>query len=247
MASERFFSVTRGSEKNGVVVLDGPEFHHCVRVCRVRVGDTVKLLDGRGGTYEARVERIDEREAFLRVLAFTKADELPPIDIALGVVKAPRFDLAVEKCTELGVRRLIPFTSERCVWRDGGDAAVLKIERIQRKIIASCKQSGRPFFPEIARVVRFDALLEELPRYRTAYLADRHADTIAAAVGQTEKGPLLGIVGPEGGFNPAERDAFIEKGVLPLSLGPFRLRSETAAVCLLYRLTIEYLAARAGS
>ena len=247
MSSERYFIIPPGSERDDVVILDGSEFHHCVRVCRVRVGDGIKLLDGRGGTYDARVERIDEREARVRVLAVTKADELPPIDIALGVIKAPRFDLAVEKCTELGVRRLIPFTSQRCVWQDEGDAASLKIERIRRKIIASCKQSGRPYFPEIARVMQFNVLAEELSRYRTVYLGDRRAGETAAAAGRARGGPVLGIVGPEGGFSPAERTTLVDGGALPLSLGPFRLRSETAAFCLLYRLTIEYLASHADS
>ena len=247
MASERYFIVTPGSEKDGVVVLNGPEFHHFVRVCRARVGEVVKLLDGRGGTFEARLERIGEREAFLRVLAFTKASAPPPIDIALGVIKTPRFDLAVEKCTELGVRRLIPFTSERCVWRDEGDTDSFKIERIRRKVIATCKQSGRPYFPEIARVTSVDSLVEELSPYRAVYLAERDSDTIVTAVGKAERGPLLGIVGPEGGFSPRERMRLVKKGALPLSLGPFRLRAETAAFCLLYRLTIDFLAVRGDS
>jgi 16S rRNA (uracil1498-N3)-methyltransferase len=238
MASERFFIIDRGADEGGVVVLDGPEFHHCVRVCRARVGALVSLLDGRGGTYEARVERIGGREAVLRVLAVKKAHEQPRIDIALGIIKAPRFDLAVEKCTELGVRRLIPYASERCVWRGDEEAASLKIERLRRKIIASCKQSGQPYFPEIAAVMRFDALVEELARYRAVYLADPLAGAAPGDAGKNQVGPLLGIVGPEGGLTPEERVALTGKGVIPFCLGPFRLRSETAAFCLLYRLSI---------
>jgi 16S rRNA (uracil1498-N3)-methyltransferase len=241
MSTERYFVVDPDSEKDGVILLGGAEFHHCVRVCRVHVGDTVKLIDGRGGMFEARVERIEEDRALLRVLFATRALPLPEVDIALSVIKAPRFGVAVEKCTELGVRRIIPVTSERCVWRDdGGNSA--KIERIRRKIIASCKQSGRPYFPEIASVTALGGLLEGLGRYGAAYLADRESDSLTTAVGKGCPAPVLGIVGPEGGFTPAERKAILDRRVRAISLGPFRLRSETAAVCLLYRLLIDCLA-----
>ena len=241
MATDQYFIITPGSVENGVAILDGAEFHHCVRVSRVRPGDAVKLLDGRGGTYEARVERIDDRRAYLRVLALTRADALPPVDMALAIIKSPRFDLAVEKCTELGVRRLIPLASERSVWRGTGGAASFKIERIQRKVIASCKQSGQPYFPEIARITDIGALTEDLSRYRASYLADQDAGAPSATIGRSPGGAVLGIVGPEGGFSPAERSMLVDGGALPLSLGPFRLRSETAAFCLLYRLMAELL------
>jgi 16S rRNA (uracil1498-N3)-methyltransferase len=196
----------------------------------------VKLIDGRGGTYEARVARIDAREAVLEVLSFTTAPELPPVDIAIGIIRAPRFDIAVEKCTELGVRRLIPFRAERSVWRGAGDEAEIKIERILRKIRASCKQSGRSYIPSIDAIESFDSLLDRIGAYAEAFVADQHAASPVCEAQERANGPVLGIVGPEGGLSPGELERLVARGALPLPLGPLRLRAETAAICLAYRL-----------
>ncbi len=225
-----------GAEREGTILLAGPEFHHCVGVSRARAGDVVKLLDGRGGTYEARVARIDAREAVLDVISFSKAIEPPPVDIAIGIIKAPRFDLAVEKCTELGVRTLIPFRAERSVWRGTGDDCDLKVERIRRKIVASCKQSGQPYFPGIDRVESFESLVERLPAYAAVYVADQQSPSGGPEIVRSGDGPVLGVVGPEGGLSREETDRLVAGGAKILSLGPFRLRTETAAICLSYRL-----------
>lgn len=219
-----------------MIVLRGAEFHHSVRVSRVRAGDVVKLLDGRGGTYEARVARVGAREVSLEVLSRERAPERASVDIALALTKAPRFDLAVEKCTELGVRRLIPFIAARGLWRGGLDESGLKIERIRRRIVASCKQSGQPFFPEIAAPASLDELVERLASYAAVFLAEQHSGAETTEASEASDGPVLGIIGPEGGLTAGERERLVAKGAVPLSLGPFRLRSETAAICLSYRL-----------
>ena len=235
--SDRYFLVEPGAASEGVVALGGSEFHHCVHVSRVRPGDVVKLLDGRGCTYEARMRRIGAREAWFDVISCRTEREMPPVDIALGIIKAPRFDLAVEKCTELGVRRLIPFASERSVWRGGAAEAGRAVERMRRKILASCKQSGQPYFPGIDAPVDFEALVERLGSYAAAFLAEQHCEEGASAlVSDAGNGPVLGIVGPEGGLTPGERAGLVAGGAVPVSLGPFRLRGETAAICLAYRL-----------
>jgi 16S rRNA (uracil1498-N3)-methyltransferase len=228
--------VAPGAERGGTILLEGSELHHCVGVSRVRVGDVVKLLDGRGGTYEARVSLIGAREAALEVISFSKAVEPPPVDIAIGIIKAPRFDLAVEKCTELGVRRLIPFRAERSVWRGADDDGDLKVERIRRKIVAACKQSGRPYFPAIDRIESFESLVGRIPAYAAVYVADQRGGADASNVERAPDGPVLGIVGPEGGLSREETDRLAAGGAKLLSLGPLRLRTETAAICLSYRI-----------
>jgi len=231
-----------GAEREGMILLDGPEFHHCAGVARVRVGDVVTFLDGRGGTWEARMARVGAREAAFEVISFSKAIEPPPVDIAIGIIKAPRFDLAVEKCTELGVRTILPFRAERSVWRGGGDEGDLKVERIRRKIVASCKQSGQPYFPAIERIESFDSLVARISAYSAAFVADQGAPPGVPDVLdilREGEGPVLGIVGPEGGLSREEVERIVAGGAKCLSLGPLRLRTETAAICLSYRLMIR--------
>jgi 16S rRNA (uracil1498-N3)-methyltransferase len=233
---DRCFVVPAGSGDGGTIVLAGDEFHHCVRVSRARPGDLVTLLDGQGVRYEARVTRVGAREAVLEVLAREEGPRVLPVDIAVALIKAPRFDLAVEKCAELGVRGIVPFTSERCVRRPGSGDSRAWGERMRRKIVAACKQAARPTFPVFEEPVSLDALSERFPAYRAVYLADRDSSAEAPACGAAAGGPVLGIVGPEGGLSPAERGTLVSRGAIPVLLGPFRLRSETAAICLACRL-----------
>lgn len=230
----RYFIVSPDASKDGLIVLDGPEFHHSARVSRVRAGEIVRLIDGKGGLYEARVERIESDRAVMRVLSFERAPALPPVDIALGVIKTPRLEIAVEKCTELGARTIILFLSQRCVPRGGEETGALRIERLRRKVVASCKQSGRAHIPGIERVEDLDGLVGRFPAYGRVFLADPGGEEGGRAAGGSRG--ALGIVGPEGGFSPAERDLLVKAGAEPLGLGPTRLRAETAAICLLYRL-----------
>jgi 16S rRNA (uracil1498-N3)-methyltransferase len=245
MAEDRYFFIASPEGEPDVVVLGGAEFHHCTNVCRVKAGERVKLLDGRGKIYDAIVEHVGPREARLRVERVTKAPEQPRVDIALAVLKAPRFDLALEKCAEIGVRRFIPFAAGRSVWRGDGEGAAAKLERMNRKVAAACKQSGQPYLPVVEAVSDFDGLISRFGSYERVFVADRDAGsgrTNIAAGG----GPILGVVGPEGGFEFEEARRLGVAGAVGLSLGPFRLRSETAALCLLYRLVSDVLAARAA-
>ena len=234
----RYFIVSPDAARDGRIVLDGPEFHHSVRVSRVRAGETVRLIDGQGGVYEATVERIESDRAIMRVCSFARSSAPFPVDIAVGVIRAPRFEIAVEKCVELGARAIIPFHSQRCVRRAGETGEALKVDRLNRIVAASCKQSGRAHVPSITLVESFETLVERIPAYGGAFLADPGGAETAVSGGL--KGGVLGIVGPEGGISSAERDLLIGAGAVPLSLGRARLRSETAAICLLYRLLFDY-------
>jgi 16S rRNA (uracil1498-N3)-methyltransferase len=206
-----------------------------VRVARVREGGSVTLLDGRGGIYEAELVSCGGERCELEIRSHTHAEPPPPVDLALAVTKAHRMDLAVEKCTELGIRKFIPFRSERCVWRGGGGAGERKRERLLKKVVAACKQSGSPYLPDVSEIVDFEAMLSLFPSYRRVYLAHRETDpTLPSGTGGTD--PVLGIVGPEGGFDEKEIDTMLGSGAVPVSLGRYRLRSETAAVCLLFYL-----------
>lgn len=236
MAEERFFPIDADSLGEKDAVLTGDEFHHLARVIRAKVGQELTLLDGSGGVYSARVRSIGPSEAHLEILDASRAERPPMIDLALSALKAPRLDLAVEKCTEIGFGKLILFSSRRSVWKGGERETERKRERIDRKIMAACKQSGQPFFPRIEAITDLGSLLERIPGYGRAYLADPGG----ARLEETKRPPLdrgvFAIVGPEGGFTERERTELVASGALPISLGDMRLRSETAAICLLFAL-----------
>lgn len=233
---ERFFMSNRVSPGAKRIVLSGDEYHHIVRVTRVREGDAVTVLDGSGGVYKTSVDRLGRGEAVLTVHSYRKADGPPRFDIGLALTKAHRLDFAVEKCSEIGLRRIVPFIAQRSVWRGGERETIHKRERLIRKVVAACKQSGNPYFPTVEPVTDFAGLLAATGGYELIYLADPAGDRLESAVRRGTGGDVLGIVGPEGGLVESERERLLEAGAVPVTLGPHALRSETAAVCLLFGL-----------
>ncbi len=236
MVNKRCSVIVRLDPGEKSIVVTGEEHHHLARVRRVREGDDVTVLDGSGGIYETTLVRLGRDAAILHVRSYRKAPAPPAIDMALAVTKAHRLDLAVEKCTEIGVRRFIPFTADRSVWRGGEKEAARKQGRLQRKILAACKQSGNPYFPAVRDLMDFNGLLAALDEYAVVCIADRDGMPLTSATDGSGRGWILGIVGPEGGFNDRERSALLGAGALAVSLGQYVLRSETAAICLLVRL-----------
>lgn len=218
-------------------MIEGPEFHHSVRVSRVREGERVFLIDGQGGKYEALVERIERERAFLRVLGFELVTDIAKVDLAVAVISMPRLEMAVEKCTEIGARAILPFFCERCSWRRSSKEVSSKIDRLNRKVIAACKQCGRARFPMITEIVSFENMLNLISRYSASFLADAEGGPLRLPA--DFEGPALGIVGPEGGFSRIERDMMLSAGAVPVNLGKTTLRTETAAICLVHRLIAE--------
>jgi 16S rRNA (uracil1498-N3)-methyltransferase len=236
MAEKRYFPVDAGSIDEAEALLVGSEFHHLVHVIRAKAGQEVTLLDGSGGIYQARVMSIGSNEARLEIVDSSKTESAVAIDLALPAIRAQRLDLAVEKCTEIGFGRLILFSSGRSVWRGGEKEAGRKRERLERKIMAACKQSGQPFFPRIEAITDMSGLLERIPGFGRVYIADDRGSGLEEAAPPPDDSRMLAIVGPEGGFTEVERASLVAAGAVPVSLGSARLRSETAAICLLFAL-----------
>jgi 16S rRNA (uracil1498-N3)-methyltransferase len=236
MARKRYFAVEGLSPGRRTIVVAGDEYHHLVHVLRARTGTAITVMNGSGGIYEATVERIGRGEAVLRLRSYEQTGEPPPVDMALPLTKAHRLDVAVEKCTEIGVRRFIPFIAERGVWRGDEAEGEQKRERLLRKVIAACKQSGRSHFPSIGELRNFAGLVASFGDYARICLADPGGSRFLARAPLPPDGAVLGIVGPEGGLTARERSTALEAGAETVSLGSASLRSETAAICLLFRL-----------
>ena len=119
MPSARYFIAPDRSDISGRLVIECDEAHHMKGVSRVRKGDSVFLLDGKGYVHSCDVIETDARRLVMEVTSSELFPEPPPVDMAISVIKAPRMEMSVEKCTELGVRRMIPLVSKRSVWRGG--------------------------------------------------------------------------------------------------------------------------------
>jgi 16S rRNA (uracil1498-N3)-methyltransferase len=216
-----------GPLAEGVAVsLDGPQAHYLARVMRVREGDAVVLCDDATGEWSARVVSVGKRDAVLSPEACLRPrEQVPDFTLCAALLKKPNFDLVLEKATELGVRRIQPVVTRRCV------ADSLNPERARAIVTEAAEQCARTALPELAEAAKLDALLRAWPKDRALFFADETGGEPAAEAFKAHRGPAALLVGPEGGFDDAERAAI---RALPetraITLGPRILRGETATI-----------------
>lgn len=219
----------------GDYTLDRQESHHAVNVLRHRVGDAVVVFDGRGNYAEAAVIAADRDAVRVCVDEVRREQRRPPtLTIATAIPKGKRWQLLVEKCTELGVDRILPMLTERSVAKGEGDA-----DKWRRWIVEAAKQARRSWLPEIAPPMDLGAVLD-LARREEAFLllADAGGENPRAYRGLLERtGQAVALIGPEGGFSPEEVAECQARGAKMICLSPFNLRVETAAasICAIIR------------
>ncbi|HEX9806794.1 MAG TPA: 16S rRNA (uracil(1498)-N(3))-methyltransferase [Alteraurantiacibacter sp.] len=212
--------------KGARVVLDGQQAHYLLRVMRLGGGDAVVLCDNRTGEWSAKVASTGKRDLALEVLErLREREEVPDFRLCPALLKKDRFDLVLEKATELGVARIAPVITRRCV------ADKLNLERARTVTIEAAEQCARTALPELAAPVKLDALLKDWPDGRVLYFADELGGEPAADAFAAHCGPAALLIGPEGGFDDAEREAIrTHPQARAISLGPRILRGETAAI-----------------
>lgn len=187
--------------------------HHLERVLRVRTGESIVVSDGAGRWREARLLGAGGLELVGEARSVERPS--PSITIAFAVTKGERPELAVQKLTELGADRIVPFAAARSVARWDGDRAAKHVERLRRIAREAAMQSRRAWLPEVADAVSF-AEATALPGASIADV-DGAPPTLAR--------PTV-LVGPEGGWSEEERSC----GLAAVALGPHVLRAETAAM-----------------
>ena len=217
------------------ILLDQEESHHLVRVLRLKQGETVELFDGTGTLYSGTIEKLGKRVGVRlesRKEAFDK-QQGGSIIICQGDLKGGKMDFLVEKCTELGVERFIPFSAGRSQGRL--DEARLNQRRQRRMSIVkkACKQSGRLRFMQVDLDMSFDELLDTdfSSSHRKLILWEKAGDlTLAEAIGVQKDDPVCLMIGPEGGFSDEEVSQALKSGWQAVCLGDLILRAETATI-----------------
>ena len=229
-SAPRLFVAAPLSEGFGVAI-DGPQAHYLVRVMRLGVGDAVVLCDDVTGEWAARVVSLGKRDLALEcVMLLRPREEVPDFTLCAALLKKDRFDLVLEKACELGAARIQPVLTRRCV------ADKLNLDRARALLTEAAEQCARTALPAIHAPVSLAALLAGWDAGRALFFADEMANETgtgasAAATFAAHSGPAALLIGPEGGFDDAERAAV---RALPaaraIALGPRILRGETAAI-----------------
>lgn len=208
------------------VPIEGNAAHYLLSVMRIGEGDAVLLFNGRDGEWAARAGSIRKRDLVLECVEQTKPlESVPDFWLCVAPIKKGRIDLVVEKATELGVARIVPVLTARCV------VDKLNADRLGAQMIEAAEQCGRTAVPELAELVKLEVLLRDWPDGRTLFFADELGSAAMRDAYAAHPGPGALLIGPEGGFTTQERDAIrAHPSAVPLSLGPRILRAETAAI-----------------
>jgi 16S rRNA (uracil1498-N3)-methyltransferase len=210
-------------------MLPEDEAHHALRVVRIKVGDEIAVVDGEGGWHRVRLDHVDRRSVSGRVVESRREVGEPDYEltIGLGLLKnRTRFETFLEKAVELGVGTIAPLLTERT------ERERIKESRARNILIAAMKQSQR------SRLVRLDearalGTVVQSGGFDQILICHEQESTesgILDALKARSTRRVLVLVGPEGGFSDDEVQAVMRMGGVRVSLGPRRLRAETAAL-----------------
>lgn len=231
------FYVRPSDVGNGTFVLTGDEARHAVKVLRHKKGDRIVASDGLGKTYMAEVLSATAKALEAKIVSLETGRNEPNINVtlAVGLTKGEKMDWLVEKATEMGAAAVWPFFARYSEVKRGEKQAEKSVERWRRIALAAFKQCGRSVIPKIELL---GGLAEVINGREDAQIVTAHpienSETAldAGKIGQK----VFALIGPEGGFAPEEINAVEQAGGHFVSLGPRRLRTETAGLVLLAKL-----------
>ena len=213
------------------VTLEGDEAHHAVAVRRMRVGERLVLTDGAGTSVTAEVAATGKRLLTATVHDVRRVPEpAPAIVVVQALPKGERGELAVEMLTEVGVTRVVPWAASRsvAVWK--GERATKSLARWRATAREAAKQSRRSWFPVVHELASTDDVVALLAEAPLALVLHEEASVPLASLDLPAEGPLVIVVGPEGGLTDEEVAAFVAAGAASVRLGAEVLRTSTAGV-----------------
>ena len=200
------------------------------RVLRKRVGDTLRVFNGRDGEWLAEIVSAERRAMRVRVVErLREPQDGPDITLYIATLRKHRMATVLEKATELGVKTIQPIITQRTQF------TALNMDRAKAQIIEAAEQTERVDIPDIHPPIAFETVVERQSDDRPLIFADEAggASRISDVVASLAL-PIGLLIGPEGGFHPDERDSLrASPNVRPVTLGPRILRADTAAISLL--------------
>lgn len=205
--------------------LSEEESKHANRVLRLKVGDQIGVINGKGSFFTCEITELGKKNCSTQILEERKDQEKPyRIHIAIAPTKnIDRIEWFVEKCVEFGIDEI------SFILTKNSERKVIKLERIQRIAIAAMKQSQRAYLPQINELTPIKNFIESCSDdiKGVAHLVDNNRNHIKDV--DLNKSYCI-LIGPEGDFRPEEVDLALANDFIPLTLGDYRLRTETAGV-----------------
>lgn len=213
--------------------LPEPVARHAVRVLRLPPGAAVVLFDGRGGEYDARIERIERDRVVAALGAWRDVERESGLAVTLiqAVQAGEKMDYTVQKAVELGVSHIVPVDSRRSVTRLSGERAARRVAHWQGVAAAACEQCGRNQVPQLAPLEKLENWLARPANGTLRLILAPDAEQALVDLPPVTKVQML--IGAEGGLDPQEIVAAQQVGFTAVRMGPRILRTETAGLAAL--------------
>lgn len=232
----RRFFIEKGAVADARVVISGELHHHIARVLRMQAGDRLILVDEEGWEHQGLIKEIGSDKLIVGVEGSTlrETGDQPRIILCQGLPKGDKLELIIQKCTELGLDRLVPFTSGRTVPKLDEERESKRLERWRRIAREASQQANRTTVPEITSVMAFDRMLEAVDaEVRLLLWEGERTRRLKGVMTELPKPRQVAvIVGPEGGLSREEAELAERRGFVPVTLGDRILRTETAGIAI---------------
>lgn len=229
---QRYF-IKNENIKENTILLNKEDYHHITHVMRMQAGSQVSCVDEDGHVYLCSLP--DPQVAKLEIIEeIIENHELDVyVRLIYGLPKLDKFEMVIQKCTELGVSEIVPFLSQRSLIRTDEKRFAKKKERLEKIVKEACEQSKRERLVKITEPMDLKAVLQLPADFKLVAYEESskqgECQNFEACLKQLKPNSVLNIVvGPEGGFDQSEVDALVEQDYLACSLGTRILRSETA-------------------
>ena len=217
-------------------MIEKEEFNHLKNVLRLNVGDELLVSLNDEYEYICQIEKFDKNQAVCKVNGQNLCAGNPKKNIVLfqAITKRPKFEFIVQKATEIGVSKIVPFVSEYAVSK----VTENKIDRLNSIAQNACKQCERTIMPQIEVAKSVDDVIASFKDFDVVFFANERTD-VGEKIKNLEKlNNIAIIVGSDGGFTQKEKEKFVDAGAVSVSLGKRIYRCETASVAMMSLVSI---------
>lgn len=229
------FFINKDNIQGEKLLITGDDVNHIYKVLRLNTGDIILVCDGFGREYTSRIIEINKKEVMCEIISEFENLTEPPVKITLfqGLPKAQKMELIIQKGVEIGVYKIQPVITQRVVVKTEGKDISSKLERWRRISEEAAKQSNRGIVPEVLEPITFEKAVAEVKNMDLSIIPyeKEKGNGLKKVLGDNFQAKNIGIfIGPEGGFDELEIDYCIKNDVIPVTLGPRILRTETAGI-----------------
>ncbi len=240
----RFF-IDRNNIKKGGIIITGENVNHISKVLRLKKNDKIILCDGKGTDYMVSIDSMDKYTVRTTIIHKGVSIGETDLDVVVyqGVPKSSKMDFIIQKCTELGVNRIVPVLNTRTVVKLITEKEeIKKVERWRRIAEEAAKQSGRGKIPVIDMPMTFENALSEAVSKDLLLMPYEleKKNTLKETIKGKNTNSIGIFIGPEGGFEPDEVQMALNKNVITVTLGNRILRTETAGFVILSCIMYEF-------